>query len=177
MSTPLTRTPVARAALAGARDAHGGATPCPRCGHRGNSRLAELELEVNPVGPVHPQMLMEHLGHAAAESESEAEAEAFIGALVPLAAQVLPRVAPVIMRVAPQLIRGAVRVGQTLWRNPQTRRLVRAVPTIVNRTARTVARQASRGRPVTPQWAVRTLARQADRVLVLKDGRLEKAEG
>ena len=155
----------ARAALAGVRDAHGGATRCPRCGHSGASRVAELELEVNPVGPVHPQMLMEHLGHAAAETESEAEAEAFIGALVPLAAQVLPRAAPVLMRVAPQLIRGAVRVGQALRRDPQTRRLVRAVPTIVTRTARTVAGRAARGRPVTPQYAVRTLARHADRVL------------
>jgi hypothetical protein len=169
MSSPLTRPPATRraprAALAGVRDAHGGGTRCPHCGHTGDSPLAELELEVNPVGPVHPHMLMEHLGHAAAETESEAEAEAFIGALVPLAAQVLPRAAPALMRVAPQLIRGAVRVGQTLWRNPQTRRLVQAVPTIVTRTAQNVARRAGAGRPITPQWAVRTLARNADRVL------------
>jgi hypothetical protein len=163
MSTTLARAP--RAALAGIRDAHGGGTRCPACGHAGASRLAEFELEVNPVGPVLPAMLMEHLGHAAAEAESEAEAEAFVGALIPLAAQVLPRAAPVIMRVAPQLIRGAVRVGQSLWRNPRTRPLVRAVPTIVNRTARTVAKRAARGRAVTPQYAVRTLARQTDRVL------------
>jgi len=156
---------VARGALAGLRDAHGGATRCPQCGYRGASRMAEFELEINPPGPVLPAMLMEHLGHAAAEAESEAEAEAFVGALVPLAAHLVPRAAPAVMRVAPQLIRGTVRVGRTLWRDPRTRRLMRSVPTIVTRTTRSVARRAARGRQVTPQWAVRTLARHADRVL------------
>jgi hypothetical protein len=156
---------VARAAIAGLRDAHGGATRCPQCGYRGASALAELELEINPPATVLPAMLMEHLGHAAAEAEQEAEAEAFIGALVPLAAQLVPRAAPALMRVAPQLIRGTVRVGRSLWRDPRTRRLVRAVPTVVTRTARSVARRSARGRDVTPQWAVRTLARHADRVL------------
>lgn len=156
---------VARVALAGLRDAHGGATRCPQCGFRGASGMAELELEINPPGPVLPAMLMEHLGHAAAEAESEAEAEAFVGALVPLAAQLVPGAAPAVMRVAPQLIRGTVRVGRTLWRDPRTRRLMRSVPTIVTRTTRSVARRAARGRQVTPHWAVRTLARHADRVL------------
>jgi hypothetical protein len=151
--------------MGGLRDAHGGATPCPQCGYRGASRLAELELEINPPGPVLPAMLMAHLGHAAAEAEREAEAEAFVGALVPLAAQLIPRAAPALMRVAPQLIRGTVRIGRTLWRNPQTRRLVRALPTVVTRTTRSVARRTARDRDVTPHWAVRTLARHADRVL------------
>jgi hypothetical protein len=159
----------ARQALAGARGAHGGAARCPLChcgcsGRAGEGEL-ELELEINPVGPVHPEMLMEHLGHAAAETESEAEAEAFIGALVPLAAQVLPRSASAIMRVAPQLIRGAVGVGRMLRRDPRTRPLVGTLPVIVRRTAADVARDAARGRPVTPQRAVRTLARQTARTL------------
>jgi hypothetical protein len=42
---------------------------------------------------------------------------------------------------------------------------VRALPTIVRRTTADVARRVSRGRPVTPQWAVRDLARQTARVL------------
>jgi hypothetical protein len=157
----------ARQALAGVRGAHGAAARCPlcQCGCSGREGELELELEVNPVGPVHPEMLMAHLGHAAAETESEAEAEAFIGALVPLAAQILPRAAPAIMRVAPQLIRGAVGVGRTLRRDPQTRPLVRTLPLIVRRTAADVARDAARGQPVTPQRAVRTLARQTARTL------------
>ena len=43
--------------------------------------------------------------------------------------------------------------------------LVRAVPTIVRRTATDLSRQAVRGRQPTPQQAVRTLARQASRTL------------
>lgn len=120
---------------------------------------------MNPIRRVYPDALMEHLAHAAAETESEAEAEAFIGALVPLAARLIPRVAPTIMRAAPQLIRGVSGVTRALRRNPATRPLVRAVPTIVRRTASNLARQAASGRPVTPQAAVRTFARQTSQVL------------
>jgi hypothetical protein len=154
-----------RAALAGVRDAHGGATRCPLCGFHGHSALAELELEVNPGGTVLPGMLMEHLGHAAAEAEGEGEAEAFVGALIPLAARLVPRAAPAIMRAAPQLIRGVSRMTRTLRRDPATRRLVRAVPTVMRDTALTVARRVARGQQVTPQRAVRILAGHADRVL------------
>jgi hypothetical protein len=125
----------------------------------------EFEDELNPIRRVYPDALMEHLGHAAAEAESEAEAEAFIGALIPLAARILPRVAPTIMRAAPRLIRGAANVARTLRRHPATRPLVRALPTVVRRTAANIAQQVAQGRPVTPQSAVRTLARQTARVL------------
>jgi hypothetical protein len=127
----------------------------------------EFEGELNPIRRVYPDALMEmeHLGHAAAEAETEAEAEAFIGALIPMAARLLPRVAPAIMRAAPRLIRGATRIARTLRRRPATRQLVRTIPTIVRRTAATLARQTAQGRPVTPQVAAQTLARQATRVL------------
>lgn len=129
----------------------------------------EMELEgdweVNPIRRIYPEALMEHLGHAAAAAESEAEAEAFLGALVPLAARLLPRAASTVMRVAPNLIRGIAGAARTLRRNPATRPLVRALPAVVRRTTATLARQASRGRPVTPQSAVRTLARQTAQVL------------
>jgi len=125
----------------------------------------EWEAEVNPLRRVYPDALMEHLGHAATESESEAEAEAFLGALIPLAARLVPRVAPAIMRAAPRLIRGVTRVARTLRRSPATRPLVRTIPTIVRRTAASIARQTAAGRPVTPAAAVRTLAGQTARVL------------
>jgi len=125
----------------------------------------EYEAEANPIRRVYPDALMEHLGHAASEAESEAEAEAFVGALIPLAARVIPRVAPAIMRAAPQLIRGVARVTRTLRRNPATRPLVRAVPTIVRRTTANLARRVARGQPVTPQVAVRALAGQTAQVL------------
>jgi hypothetical protein len=125
----------------------------------------ESEDELSPIRRAYPAALMEHLGHAAAEAESEAEAEAFIGALIPLAAQLLPRVAPIIMRAAPGLIRGAAGVVRTLHRNPTTRPMIRAVPTVVRRTVADVARQSGQGRPVPPRAAVKALARQTAGVL------------
>jgi hypothetical protein len=125
----------------------------------------EGEALVNPIRRVYPDAMMEHFGHAAAAAQSEAEAEAFVGALIPLAARLVPRVAPTIVRSAPALIRGVANVTRTLRRNPATRPLVRAVPTIVRRTALDLNRQVARGRPVTPQAAVQTLARQTQRVI------------
>lgn len=125
----------------------------------------EWEGELNPIRRVYPDALMEHLGHAAATAQSEAEAEAFIGALVPLAARLVPRAAPAIMRAAPGLVRGLANVTRTLRRSPGTRPLVRTLPTVMRRTAASMARQAAQGRPVTPQTAVRTLARQSARVM------------
>src|ERR1051325_3739493 len=125
----------------------------------------EGEYEINPQRRIYNEALMEHFGHAAAEAETEEEAEAFIGALVPIAARLATRAAPAIMRAAPQLMRGVSGVARTLMRSPTTRPLVRALPTIVRRTAATVAQQVGRGQRVTPTGAVRTLARQTARVL------------
>ena len=125
----------------------------------------EGEYEINPQRRIYNEALMEHLGHAAAEAETEEEAEAFIGALVPIAARLATRAAPAIMRAAPQLMRGVGGVARTLMRSPTTRPLVRAIPSIVRRTAASVAGQVARGQRVTPTSAVRTLARQTARVL------------
>jgi hypothetical protein len=126
----------------------------------------EVESELEAAG-VTPEMLMEHFGHAAAEAETEAEAEAFLFPLVPLAAKfLLPKVASFAMKkIAPKLIRGALNVSKTLRRNPTTRPLVRVMPTVVRRTVADVARQVERGRPVTPDLAVRYLAGETRRVL------------
>jgi hypothetical protein len=110
-------------------------------------------------------MLMAHLGNSAAAAESEDEAEAFIGALIPLASRLIPRIAPAVMRAAPQLIRGMSNVAQRLRANPATRQLVRTLPQIARNTVGQMARQAAAGQPVTPQAAVRTLARQTARVI------------
>ena len=128
---------------------------------------AELEgqFEVNPVRKIYPDAMMEHLGHAAAETQSEAEAEALAGAMIPLAARVVPRAASALMRATPGLVCGLSGVIRGLHRSPSTRPLVRVIPAIVRRTALSVAQQAAQGTPVTPQTAVRTLARQTLRVL------------
>ena len=125
----------------------------------------EDEMFANPRQAAQTAALMAHLGHAAAEAESEDESEAFLGALIPLAARLVPRVAPTIMRATPQLVRGMSNVGRTLLNNPTTRPLVRALPTVARNTAASIARQVASGRQITPQTAVRTLARQTANVL------------
>lgn len=125
----------------------------------------ESESFVNPQLRLSREALMAHLGNAAASAESEEEAEAFIGALVPLAAQLAPRIAPAVMRAAPQLIRGISNVAQRLRRNPATQQLVRTLPTVARNTIGSLARQARQGRPITARSAVRTLAQQTSRVI------------
>jgi hypothetical protein len=126
----------------------------------------ETELEISPIRRIYPDAMLEHLGHAAAETQSEAEAEALAGAMIPLAAAGIPRgAAPILMLATPGLVSGLSGVVHGLRRSPTTRPLVRVVPAIVRSTATNIAQQASRGVPVTPQTAVRTLARQTFRML------------
>jgi hypothetical protein len=125
----------------------------------------EDELFLNPANRAFRLPLMGHLGSAAATARTEAEAEAFLGALVPLAAQLAPRVGGAIMRAAPQLIQGVANAGRAILRSPVARPLVRAVPAIVQGTVADLAGQVAAGRPITAQGAVRTLARRTQRTL------------
>ena len=80
--------------------------------------------------------------------------------------QLLRRVAPrLIRRVAPQLTRGLANVTRTLYRNRSTRPLLTAVPRIARTTVARLGRQIASGRRITPQQAIRTLARQTARTL------------
>jgi hypothetical protein len=137
--------------------------------------------EISPVTRVYPDAMMEHLAHSAMEAESEHEAaEGFLplipmvaSKLLPLAAKalpkvagkLLPRVARAVSRVTPHLTRGVGKLTRTLYRNPQTRPLLRAVPSIARRAVTSIAKRAATGAPVTPRHAVRILARQNHGVL------------
>jgi hypothetical protein len=141
----------------------------------------EMEHEVNPVSKVYPDAMMEHMAHMAMEAETEAEAaEGFLplvplvaSKLVPLAARALPRIAgralPQIARqvssVTPRLVQGINHLTRALHRNPQTRHLIRAIPSIARRAVTTVARRAAAGQPVTPQMAARILTLHRRRLL------------
>ncbi len=141
----------------------------------------EGEAELNPVRKVYLDAMLEHMAHEAAHAESEEEAvEGFLplipmlaSKVLPLAAKVLPRIAAKVIprlaravtRVSPQLSRGVSNITRTLYRNPRTRQLVRAVPSIAQRTMTRLARQAAAGRAVTPQAAQRVLAQQTYQVL------------
>lgn len=123
---------------------------------------AEAEDFADPFRRIYPNRpLMEHIGHAASEAEDEDEAEALVSSLVPLAA----RAAPALHRASPQLTRAVATIGRQLRADPSTRPLVRALPSIVQRTAHTVNRQAAAGHRITPQRALHTLARQTARTL------------
>lgn len=124
------------------------------------------EGEVDPTLRSAPARAMEHLAHMAAEAENETDSEAFLGALVPLAAQLVSRrVIPAVLRAAPQLVRGVTQVAKTLSATPQGKSLMRTVPTIVRRSVARVARNVAQGAPVTPGGAVRILASETSRVL------------
>jgi hypothetical protein len=130
---------------------------------------------------VYPDAMMEHMGLAAMEAETEAEAAEHFLPLIPLVAskllplaakalpkiagKVLPRVARVISRATPSLTRGVSTIAKTLYRNPQTRQLVRVIPSVARRAVASVARRAAAGHPVTPRHAVRILAHENRRVL------------
>jgi hypothetical protein len=146
----------------------------------------EHEHELNPTRRVYLDAMleMEHLMSAASQAEHETEAEQFFPLLLPLAAKLapfalkgaaklgakmlpklLPRAGKILTRVAPRLIKGVGRIGRLLRRRRATRPALRALPTIVRRTVGAIARQAARGRNVTPQTAQRILTQQARRVL------------
>src|SRR5581483_9855908 len=86
-------------------------------------------------------------------------------AVGPAVKKALPRMAKAIGRVQPNLTRGITRITRTLHRNPGTRGLLRAVPTIARRTVSSIARQAAHGRPITARRAIVTLANQTRGVL------------
>jgi hypothetical protein len=126
----------------------------------------EEEAFVNPVRRIYPDAeLMAHLSTRAAQTSSEREAEAFLAALVPIASKLIPRAARVVARNAPALIRSTSALGRRLRRNPATRRYVTAMPVILQRTAQSLADQATSGRPVTADTAISTMVRIADRIL------------
>ena len=121
---------------------------------------------MNPVRRVYQDAeLMAHLSAQAARTESESESEAFIGALVPLAAQLIPRAATIVRRNAPTLIRGSMRLARQLRRQPRTRRLIGTLPVILQRSAQSLADQAASGRAITPAKVLQTLGSIAERVL------------
>lgn len=139
--------------------------------------LAELEFELKTIGAatgpaaLRQAAMMEHLAAMAADSESEAEAEAFVGALVPMAASLIPHIAPRVAAAVPALARGAARLAGQLWRQPATRQVVRAVPTMVRRSMADLAARHAAGRPIRGVDITRTLARHSVPILRAPDRR------
>jgi len=124
-------------------------------------------------------LMMEHLGHGAAEAESDGEAFAFLAPLLPMAlralplitkgigiaAKSLPKIASTVMKVAPKVMKGVEGAAKSLRANPITQPLVQALPNVVRQTTADIARQVAQGKPISAQGAVRALARNTAKVL------------
>jgi hypothetical protein len=124
----------------------------------------ELELGEHEVSQElgEHELMAEAMAHYAAQAEHELEAEAMAGAAATVTLSARDRRA--LRRLVPHLVRGAAILTRIL-RMGITRPMVRVVPTIVRRTARTLRRSAAVGQPVTRRRAGAIMARQTRRVL------------
>jgi len=124
----------------------------------------EGEGEMEGEGPVTQQEAeAEYMAAAASRAQTEAEAEAMIGAAA--VATISPADRRVLRRMLPQIVRGTAVLTRILRRRRLTRPAIRTVPSIVRRTARTLARRAATGRPATIRSAARVMANQTRRVI------------
>src|SRR6266511_4904879 len=133
-------------------------------GAAASSSELEGEMEEEAAAPITPQQsLGELMAAVASRAHHEAEAEAMAGAATVAMMSAADRAA--LRRVLPHLVRGTAILTRILRRRRITRPAVRAVPTIVRRTATSLARRAAAGQPVTRRAAARTMATQTRRVL------------
>mgnify|MGYP003286616051 CR=1 FL=1 len=124
----------------------------------------EGEFEDEAMAPMTSnQALAEFMAAVASTAQTEAEAEAMVGAATVISLS--PRDRRILRRALPHIVRGTAVLTRLLRRRRSTRSAVRTIPTIVNRTARTLARRASSGQPVTRRAAARVMARQTRNVL------------
>jgi hypothetical protein len=103
------------------------------------------------------------MAEVAAASAHEAEAEAMAGAAVVTTLSPADRAA--LRRLIPHLVRGAAVLTRILRRRRLTRPAIRAVPSIVRQTARTLRQRAASGIPVTRRTAGQVMAGVTRRVL------------
>jgi hypothetical protein len=123
---------------------------------------AELEFQKSPNEADH-EMIAEMLAQKAAVENDEGQAQAILGAA---AITVLSaRDHRALVRFLPHLIRAMAILTHILRRQRRTRPAVRAVPTIVRRTVRSLNSQAAAGVPVTQRALTGAATTQARQVL------------
>jgi hypothetical protein len=109
------------------------------------------------------EALAEMMAEAASQEMSGGQAEAMVGASVMTVLS--PRDRRALKHLLPHLVSGAAVLTRILRRRHATRPAVRAVPTIMRHTVRSLKRQAAAGRPITRRSAGRTAARHVRKVL------------
>src|SRR5262249_12040189 len=123
----------------------------------------EVAHEISYHEIAHHEALAEMMAEAAFHEQNFAQAEAMIGAAV--MTSLSPRDRRALQTLLPNMVRGAALLTNTLPRRSRTRHAVRAVPTIMRRTVRTLKRHAAAGRPITRRVAGRAAAIEVRRVL------------
>ena len=103
------------------------------------------------------------MAEAASNEAHEGEAEAMAGAS--FVTVISPKDRRALRRILPHLTRGTAILTRILRRRRSTRVGVRAVPTIMRRTVKSLKRQAAKGMKITRRRAGRTAATQVRRVL------------
>jgi hypothetical protein len=109
------------------------------------------------------EALAEMMAAVAAGSNSEAEAEAMIGAATVTVLSARDRAE--LRRLLPYLVRASSVLTRMLRQRRGSRPAVRAVPSIVRRTARDLHKRRAAGRPVNRRVAARVMSRQTRGVL------------
>jgi hypothetical protein len=111
----------------------------------------------------HNEALAEMMAEAASQEMHEGEAEAMAGAAT--VTVISPADRRALRRILPYLVRGTAILTRILRKRRITRPAVRAVPTIMRRTVKSLKRQAAKGIPITRKHAARAAAKQIRRVL------------
>jgi hypothetical protein len=125
---------------------------------------SEAEMEAVMEAPLTGQQaLAELMAAAASRAATDMEAEAQIGSATAIILSAGELAA--LRRLLPNFNRGVAALTSILRRHPSTRDAVRVIPTIVQRSAVSLRRQAANGRPLTRGTAARTVATQTRRVL------------
>jgi hypothetical protein len=124
---------------------------------------SEVAREIPSHELTHDEAVAEIMAEAASFEAHEGEAKAMAGAAV--VTVISPRDRRALRRILPHLTRGTAILTRILRRRRSTRPGVRAVPTIMRRTVKSLKRQASKGLRLTRQRAGRTAAKQIRSVL------------
>jgi hypothetical protein len=124
---------------------------------------SEVAHEIASHELTHNEAVAEMMAEAASHEVHEGEAEAMAGAAV--VTVISPKDRRALRSILPHLTRGTAILTRILRRRRSTRVGVRAVPTIMRRTVKSLKRQAAKGLKITRRRAGRTAASQVRRVL------------
>ena len=109
------------------------------------------------------EALAEMMAAVASRAQTDAEAEAMIGAATVTVLSARDRAE--LRRLLPYIVRASCLLTRMLRRQRASRPALRAVPSIVKRTARDLHRRSAGGRPVSRRTAARVMSRQTRGVL------------